>query len=135
MGGKNMTSNPDMFVCVRGMNSRYTRQCKKFPLNEDNFCNGVLDFSPFESRRFKKIFTYSYYLSDCNVTEEYEGYTSRYTKPSRYKTWIFFVDEFNCNPFNQIMEISLKITFVMSTFLGILSIVVFFGLLKQVKLT
>ena len=165
-----MPSDAEIFLCEKNVNDDIgrgeTMQCEKFPLNQDNFCNGVLDFPPYESWRFKKGFFSQYYLADCNVTAKYEKYTSRYRyskytaeneqqkteeewleiknqsnyfngyKNSKfYKTWIFFVDELNCDPFDQIMETSLKINFVISTSLGIFSFVVFFGLLKQAKST
>merc|ERR1712224_238060 len=50
-----------------------------------------------------------------------------------YKRWIHFFDELNCNPYNQILEISLMVNISMSVIIGLISFITFVALWKQAK--
>merc|ERR1712136_642572 len=99
-----------------------------------------------------------YFLSNCNITEEYNKYRLRYDYSQNntqeeikkrekqwsnikdniddaklYKKWIFFADELNCKPYNQILEISLMINILMSVIIGLISLINFVVLCKRAK--
>merc|ERR1712198_132485 len=50
-----------------------------------------------------------------------------------YGRWIFFSDELNCSPDNQILEISLMINILMSVIIGLISFINFVALWKRAK--
>merc|ERR1712198_716699 len=150
--------------CYSNYDSEYCQRCQTFSLDQDDLCNGVFDFPLNETKLGlqRDYYDSKYFLSNCNITEEYNKYRLRYgtffknienntqeeikkrekqwsnikndmDDAKLYKRWIFFADELNCSPNNQILEISLMINILMSVIIGLISLINFVVLCKRVK--
>ena len=132
--------------------------CQTFSFDQDAFCNGVFDFPLIETISKRDTYNSKYYLSNCNVTEKYDKYRSRYNNAQNitqdqikrrekqwsiiknniddtklYKSLIFFSDELNCSPYSQILEISLMVNISMSVIIGLISLINFVAMWKRAK--
>ena len=162
---EDISNNREIYLCKKdyswsGCDSSYKRNCfqgcQRFWLDQDDLCNGVFNFVGVLTKQWP--YYSNFFLSNCNVTEKYDKYRSRYNysqnnthseikkrekqwskikenidaaKP--YGRWIFFSDELNCSPYNQILEISLMINILMLVIIGLISLINFVALWKRAK--
>merc|ERR1719430_413835 len=147
--------------CYSDNDRRCYQGCQAFSLDQDDFCNGVFDFPLNDTTTKRDTYNTKYFLSNCNVSEKYDKYRSRYNylqnntikkideikkrekqwavikdsfdKVKLYERWILFSDELNCSPYNQILEISLMINISVSVIIGLISLINFVALLKRAK--
>jgi len=175
---ENVSMDADIYLCEKKEVWRSysyrdeVGQCGIFPFHQVDFCNGVLDgildFLSNETFDLKKSYDSKYILSDCNITDKYEKYQSRYESnidsslngPNAtsfitnerkkkeeewseiknnvenarlYSPYVYFADEINCSPYNQILKISIKTNIAISILIVVFSFFVFIALWKQAK--